>query len=544
MYCLLSEFYRNVAKKISYWLPVSFFAAMAYAFSTVNRTISVDDLAWNFYFGSDLATLGDGRWALFLVKRIFSSPIFTPFTDRFLAVIFFILTAAVFSCILYYLNGRKQHVFPYVVFSSALITFPLIHEIWEYSGANLILSFSFLSLSLLFLFLLIHTSWTWKTTFVSSVVVAFAISGYESNAALYITLALIILFYQYGINQLNQSEKGKWFLDGLRYAASLILGLVFYFATIKLIPLVLNITPDNTYRGKTIFWGDGNQLRNLLATGVRYILSALTYPPITFFVLALVFFAIYICYHSLKARRWLPLILGCGLVVSLFAMGILQGAVMPYRIANSLSFFTAFAFYLASESCVNCPPKGLKTVTACILLLIIWQQSVYMNHVLALNNQRSDNEAAVVQQIGYQLKSQFDEKPVIFVGRYDMGSWITEKTKPTENSWGTQVLSRIYEIFSSSTSGTMSGGSVSDSIIMHGMESNVNSALNWSTVAWDSQNMMKEYFSYYGYDISLVQPYSEAVCNEALETSRHNKLRPFEIMDAGNYLIVCLGDIS
>ena len=58
---------------------------------------------------------------------------------------------------------------------------------------------------------------------------------------------------------------------------------------------------------------------------------------------------------------------------------------------------------IADDKCVILDPEGLKSF-------------------LALNNQRSDNEARIVNSIGQKLYSQFDlDKPVVFCGDYDMG---------------------------------------------------------------------------------------------------------------------------
>ena len=137
---LMVSFYRDIASKAQYWLPVILIAVLSYGFSMFNRTVSIDDLSRNHYNGSDHAMIRATRWGMDFWTKLFStSKAYTPFVDKFFGVLFFVFAAFLLSLLFYSLNGKSKHIWQYTVFSCSLISFPIINEIWEYNGANMII---------------------------------------------------------------------------------------------------------------------------------------------------------------------------------------------------------------------------------------------------------------------------------------------------------------------------------------------------------------------------------------------------------------------
>ena len=85
----ISQFYQNVGRRVSYWLPLLFVTILAYGFSITNRTVGVDDLAYDTYYGDGKAMLAGMRWGAVLWRRAVSVLEFAPFAHRFLAAVFF-----------------------------------------------------------------------------------------------------------------------------------------------------------------------------------------------------------------------------------------------------------------------------------------------------------------------------------------------------------------------------------------------------------------------------------------------------------------------
>lgn len=89
MCTVLKDFYNNIGKKVSFWLPLILFSIAGYGFSICNRTVSVDDLAGDVYLGSQKAMLAATRWGQVFWMKVVSIPVFSPFINKFLGVCFF-----------------------------------------------------------------------------------------------------------------------------------------------------------------------------------------------------------------------------------------------------------------------------------------------------------------------------------------------------------------------------------------------------------------------------------------------------------------------
>lgn len=151
-----------------------------------------------------------------------------------------------------------------------------------------------------------------------------------------------------------------------------------------------------------------------------------------------------------------------------------------------------------------------------------------MNQTLALNNQRSDNEASIAYNIGPRLKSNFDDKPVFFVGGITLGSNINNQIRPDEKSIGGYIYRKLSYHY---------GWNYEQEKIY---DTDVNSVINWSVI--DAQNMMADYMSYYGFDIKVLGRIDAENFRRIVLYVIDEQMKPFEIRDMGSYILVFLGE--
>lgn len=234
----------------------------------------------------------------------------------------------------------------------------------------------------------------------------------------------------------------------------------------------------------------------------------------------------------MKQKRILPCIMGTLLLLSLFGQAILQFDAMPYRTAQTLTVFVGFCGYFLFEHC----EKTIKNKTVflkVIVLLFLFlchHQAVYLNSLLALNHLRSENETAMVRQMGYDLKSEYDDKEVVFVGEYSLGDYINEEVIVGQSSWNEKLFYMILP------------NEYKEKIHKY-VHTNVNSLLSWSKKAFENQSMMQEYFKYCGFDVQTVETFTEKFYQKNIEIAKKSGMKPFEIKDMGDYLIVCIGTL-
>ena len=548
MYSLLKEFSEKITSRKSYWIPLLFYTFGAYGFSMLNRTVGADDLATPLYVDSTI-WLAELRWGAVLWKKIFSFGACVPFLDKYLSICFLMLAGTAFACILYQINGKRDRVWLYTIAACSFITFPIICEIWEFTcGGTIIVPGDYFCCFMLILWLLTCRTDSFpaqtRVLFTAGILLAPIISSAESIAPVYIAAVLIILFYRHCVRRVEPDRKSAWFFEGIRFAIPLFIAFILRLIIGYGIMAVLHLRHRHT-GATTIAWPLSGQEIAALFKGVLidYGVVALINLPITIFIVCTVLFAIRCFILAFKNKTALPVFLGICIGISLFLITIIQGSVMYYRTAITLMVFCAFVFYLHAENFYDLINSGIlknKRIYVLagrcglvLLLFITWRQAAHLHRYLALNNQRYDNEAAVMQELCFKLTDEYDtSKPMIFVGNFSNGSASYAATHDMAETRNGRLFRRIR----SRIDGT------EDWKAPMLVQTTVNSAIDWYHWEFDGQ-LMGEFLAYYGYDFD-VRALSRTELEPYNEEARELGMTTYDIADRGDYLLICLGRLN
>lgn len=519
-------FIKDVVCRKSYYIPVFFFSMVSYSFSIFNRTVSIDDILRHNTIDVGLR----GRWGGFLFFNVLGITEFDPFIDRFLAVSFFVVTAILLSYLFYRISGINS-VWIYTLTSSTFITYPLVNEIWEYTTANGA-SGCYLAMVTLAVIVLRSNLSNIRKYVISTFLLLIPMSGYEISIFYYVSLISIILFYEYNKNDNIPLLFKKWIKQNLYFFMPVFIAFIFRFV----ISFILFVIYDFEYNsgGDThIVWLNYDFLPTLkgmvVANFIHYIVFGLVYFPITIFAIALFCFIIYLfCCRSLFRSS----ALGTIVIISLFLQAIIQGDLLPYRHTMTLSLFVAFVVFLL---CTTISKSKIIRIPVYILLFCIcWYQAVFLNRILSLNNLRSDNELAVIRQMGVNIESKFDKKPLVIVSGYKTSNWINSQITADDTTWNGSLFYSICNILGDKLE-----------IPYKFVDTNVNTATSEFI-------QLREIFNYCGFDIEVIpsqfyltdkkkRKKEWDIMLEASEIAKEKKIKPYQIFDNGQYLIVSLG---
>ena len=585
MYSLIREYTDKIAGRKAYWIPLLFYTFGAYGFSMLNRTLGADDLGTPLYV-NDTVWLQDLRWGAVLWKKLFSFGSFVPFLDKFLSICFLMLAGTAFSCLLYLLNGKREQVLLYTIASCSFLTFPIICEIWEFTcGGTLIVPGDFFCIFLILIWILCRITASAgpqnapgsaglaadqagasrpsfrrprrpfsassifpaqaKTLLAAGVLMTPVISSAESIAPVYVTTVLIILFYRYCIQRTSPERKSAWFFEGVRFAIPLVTAFVLRLIIAYSILAVMHLERKHTGATRIEWFGMNAEKFAALIKGmlINYGVSALINFPVTIFVLCAFLFAVRCILLAVKRKSILPVFLGICIGLSLFLITLIQGSVMLYRTAITLMVFCAFIFYLFAEtfySWINAGiivrkplPVFMGRCGLILLLFLTWRQAAHLHRLLALNNLRYDNETAVMQEICYTLSSDFDtEKPLIFVGNFSNGDAMYYSTHDSGKTRAGMLFRKIRH--------KIDGTPVWKSPLL--VQSTISSAIDFYHEEFDGR-LMGEYIAYYGYDFNVPAlsrddhiPYNEEAASLGM--------KPFNISDRGDYILICIGNLD
>lgn len=526
----VNEFLNNIAKKPVFYIPLLFSAFISYGFSIMNRTIFIDDMAQDYYYGSGLVKIRMLRWGQYLMDKIFSTPMHTPFINKFIGAIFLVLTAISLSALFYQFDQKRNNVIRYTIMSCIFVSYPLISEFFSYFEA-LTIPVQFFIVTVVLLYEVNCESKGILDYLVCGLVLSVVMSGYETLVFVYITEVFIVLFLKYVINDNKDPKLISWLKEGMEYAYPLVVALLGKYLFGYLLLFVLRVEYIE-FGNTSIGWfsnGFMNTIYNLLKNIDMYVIRGLSYMPISELVIGVIVFVVYIIKYQFKSKY--SIFNGLLILSSLFYVSLLQGDYMNFRQAQSIHLFVAFVVYLVLYEINN--KNTLYKLLIVALSFLCLRQSIYTHQLLALDNQRSDNEAYILQNIGYRIYSEFDkDKKVVVCGKYHMGDYIESQITIDNDS----LEAKFFRLFNKDHEIDADKRLV---------DKNVSSSINWALRAFENQEMLKHSFSYYGFDLNIDDSYFDRNTNKEYEKiALENNMKPLEIKDMGDYILVYLGKID
>lgn len=523
----ISTYNNKVVKTKKYYVPLLLCVFISYSFNIYNRTVSIDDITQSFYYGSENIKIKGLRWGQVLIDRLFSTIEFTPFINKFIGILFLVVSVVLISSILFFLDNKKDDIWKYTVFSCIFISYPLINEIWEYFECLTVpICFSIVAFSILYQ--LVNDNTKFSDVLFLGAMLSIVMSGYESLIFAYITIVLSVVFIKYCVYK----EDGNWVKYGFRYAlplfAAFILKFVIGYSILFLCNLEFSVAGDSGIK----WFRDGfkSSLLQVLFNGWYYGIRGLSYFPITEFDISITVFIILCVSYSIKTKK--TLLIGLFLLLSLFFLPILQGAHFGYRMAQTIQYFIPFVSYMVLVKLEN-TNRTVVCFAICLFMFVSLRQSIYLHNILALNNLRSDNEAYIAREIGYDIVSNYpNDKEVIFVGKLNLGDFINSQITIDKNS-------KIGKLEMSLRSRFGYDGEEFDIDIV---STNVNSYLTWAKGPFYGQTMIKKYISFYGFDINMPEDMSEEELYKYENIAKNSCMKPLEIKEFDKYILVYLGD--
>ena len=532
---IIKEYINTIVSKKSFYFPLIIYSIISYGFSLFNRTIFLDDLAQEVYYGSYNHKLKALRWGQFVANRLFSTVKFTPFINKFIGLVFLLLTVIVIGSILYYFDSKKDNVWKYSLFSCIFFTYPLISEYFGFFEA-LTIPLQYFIVSFVLLYEVVVEKNELKDILITGFVLSFVMSGYESLIFAYITEVFIVLYIKYVIKNNVHTSISEWIKEGFNYALPLFVALALKYIVGFLILLFTGLSLGHDGNTAIHWLTDGFMptLIRFIFNGYFYVLRGLSFLPISEFVIAVIIFIVLVIKYQKRSKH--SLLIGFFILLSLFALSLLNGDYLGYRQTQSIQLFIAYVVFLLFDELDNKKiyNVSIEMIMTVLLSFICLRQSICMHTFLALDNQRSDNEQYIAQTIGYKIYSEFDKnKTVVFSGLYDMGEFINSQIYPSPNSLGGKAEKYLKDNYGY--------GQVN---VPYTQNDNVFSVFNWAHYPFYGQTMYKNMLSYYGFDIKVDEEMTYDEVKEYTKIAEKNNMKTFEIKDMGDYILVYLGPVT
>ena len=539
-------------EEISFFLNSRFYCVLtilttviAYGYAATNISIGVDDVRGQLEIGEGREVIASGRFSQAILPNLLgyhTEWIENSFAIDVLAVIILMLSA-INCCILFRKKSKDSlSVIALSVFSSLMLTYPLINEIWEYTHINICICMG-IFLSTVVVYAVddwIATKWNIGKVICVSLMMTIVCTSYESVVSVYIFLVFAIIF----LAILFDTDKWSMRLlikTGLIYLLILFSGLIGRIVIHKAILVIFHI-PYVTNGAVGISWEInelGRQLYALIVGWVdMYLLKSIIYFPLTeIVILGIAYIGLFV-YFLIYSKKYIIAVPGTGILLSLVILSLLQGSVTYYRSCQVFSFFVAFSGMLLCYVVQKLNKKIIEHVVIIVLCWLCIVQSVNLNYWLTLNHLRSEEEQRVICDIGSDLRGgKYDmSKPVVFTGAYWLSDEITELASISKEAIRWKAYSYVY-----SKLHNKDYSSVYNNASRKLVQTNVISVISW---ALGNQKDMQALFAKQGISVGILE--DTEILDEVYEKVYYGKvpIYPKEgyIEEEEKYIAVYMGN--
>ena len=508
-----------------YIFPVLISTILCYAYYLAHETVTIDSLSSDRYYHGLL--VAQGRLTATIIENYLGFEHLPIAVENIIGLICFILGATVF-CIIFDKAKPQSNVLPYTFSTCLYITFPLMNEYFMFKGSVLTTGGSILLVSFALYFALKIKNLI-ASILISSIFIFFAYSWYESFILVYIgSVVLLLILLADG-----QKSQKELFFNGFWLAPTLFLGFSLEEIISNAIINICNITQDNNNAVGTAWLTSSATLKSFFYDFIYSFVSKIfCYAPFTIlFIFLAIAFGLMIL-QTKSTKKPILVFFYFGLALTVFFLSIYRGAESAYRTEQGIPFYIGAITLLLSSKIINLNgKKALKIIASLSLVIILTVQICSSNYWYHVNVLRDKEEKQVVCNIAKDLEKYDKNKPVIFIGYYQLSNNIKDKYTVKKDS----VAGKIIDYTSKKAK---------KSYTYTACQTSISSYISWSIYSFSSANVeLKKFFNSCGYDFKLGT-------NEQFEeaTKKYINIPSYNdsgyILDAGDYIVVKVGNYS
>lgn len=508
-----------------YIFPVLISTILCYAYYLTHETVTIDSLSSDRYYHGLL--VAQGRLTATIIENYLGFEHLPIAVENIIGLICFILGATVF-CIIFDKAKPQSNVLPYTFFTCLYITFPLMNEYFMFKGSVLTTGGSILLVSFALYFALKIKNLI-ASILISSIFIFFAYSWYESFILVYIGAVFLLLIL---LADGKKSQK-ELFFNGFWLAPTLFLGFSLEEIISNAIINICNITQDNNNAVGTAWLSSSATLKSFFYDFIYSFVSKIfCYAPFTILFIFLAVAFVLMIFQTKSTKKPILIFFYFGLALTVFFLSIYRGTESAYRTEQGIPFYIGAITLLLSSKIINLNgKKALKIIASLSLVIILTVQICSSNYWYHVNALRDKEEKQVVCNIAKDLEKYDKNKPVIFIGYYQLSNNIKDKYAVKKDSAAGRIINYTSKKAKKSYTYTT-------------CQTSISSYISWSIYSFSSANVeLKKFFNSCGYDFKLGT-------NEQFEeaTKKYINIPSYNdsgyILDAGDYIVVKVGNYS
>lgn len=385
---------------------------LSFGFAITNSSVGMDDVSFDRYYqGKEMLAIG--RWGSYLVYQILNITDFVPFWIDFIASTI-IMSVTVVWCIFLKKNlGDKLSITSYIIFASVFISFPIINEIFIFQNCNIAVMLGSLlaSIGIMLLYENFNNIHKKRIYVYCMLILTLGISMYEACAQIVLVSIIITAFLIMYKNGENKNIFKYIFLALGIFAISVVLNSI-------IVKIIYLLGVDSSFAAeKQIGWGK-IKLEKSFKTLINNIQNSVTkfrYFPILIFDISVIIGFLIGIIQTYKKQNFMIILLYIGMVLSNFAISIIQLNMVMYRTCTSWSLFVAIIIMILYIYLKKY--KITKIIVSVFITILILQQTKYMNQYFYNDYIRYEKDLHVAYELINRLKENYNiDKPLVITG--------------------------------------------------------------------------------------------------------------------------------
>ena len=414
---MLLEF---INKEKLFLFLITITCAASYGFTITNFSIGIDDTSVERYIhGGEL--LSQGRFGAVILDKIFGVMTVLPFWTDFLAVLILVFAAIIWSILFKSVAKDKIKSGALIIFATIFVSYPLINEIFIYMPASLSICAGYLltgiALILSYEFVL---SKKISLGVISTLLMCFVVSIYESFAAVYICGFFAILIIKYIFQDEEREGLKKYFLYIFKFCLILLIAILLNLIISNILIKVIGLTRSDNGE-KSILWLNKGSIQDVIGNLIEGLKNnfgymSTWYRPILVFLVTCIFTVVLAFVLAIRFKSITPAILMLGLGISNILLSLVQGAASPYRTCQSFAIFIGVVWMLLA---VLIDGRYKKVILYALVFILVLYQTRDLSQWFYNDYKRFEIDRTNIIHIAQTIEGNYGrniQKPIVFIG--------------------------------------------------------------------------------------------------------------------------------
>ncbi|MCM1541497.1 MAG: glucosyltransferase domain-containing protein [Blautia sp.] len=546
------ENFLALCKNRIYLLTLTLTAAAAYGFMVTHPTVGIDDTPYALYFQEGLAAVV-GRWALYLLNKIFFIGEFAPLVTDLAGVLILMAAVTVWAALFRTVLKGKIPEWGYLFFAAVFLSCPLISEVYTYFLHNGIsIGYLCAGISLCFLGRWLESPRRFSMAAGTVCFLWAALGCYESFMVVWLLGVFLLL-----LTERHAGGAKRRVFPALCMAA--LAALCAMALRSLMIAAVTGIFGLGSMKEEAVQRSVAEMASWMLEPGaaaefvmvlkrvyVMYGVFAFAYLPVRIFVLAALLMLAYGIYGSIRKRDFRILLLTVGSFIVSFLLVLVEGKSTLYRSAQFLPVicgYGALLLCLCLQELRNSRPvrsraglgKFCGGAAIFALCVILWNQCADMNRWFYVDYMKYEAAKETAGRIACELEREYGtvDKPVMFTGTYQVPRGLVQDAYVPYNSetfyrmkrWTDPVDEHLLDKFYRDY-----GVWVAQTPAL--------SVIDWGRYAFDTDEELIRFFHMHGYELHPYLAQENYAAAETYSLDLPEFPREGSIVDMGDYIIV------